>query len=289
MIANRRSFYVYQFFGRKVDLLFLSLKVFAKNRIIIDVHDLYDISAPESSSLKDKINKKIQGLNGIIVHSDRVSNQLADIPNIRRVISVPHFHYSSIGKGGKTSNEIGDMIDDQKTNVLFFGHIRKSKGIKEFISHANEIQDSRMKSNFHFIVAGNDTHDLYAQNTFSDSVSHSTLLRKVSDDELDQLFRSVQSIILPYKVISQSGILEMAIKYRVPVLCSDLEFFTTYLSEYQSFGEIFTLGDQGSFELGLKKIGADSNAFYDQKDLDKYLNDDRFDNFKNDFKQLLET
>lgn len=287
MIRNRNCFFVYEFFGRKLDLLFLPLRKLAKDRFILDIHDLYDISTADQT-LNTKIDRKIIQLKKVIIHSEKVAGQLKGLNYPGSMVQVPHFHYVELPQTTNTSEEIDRLFDEQRTNLLFFGHIRRSKGIKELTSLFNNIMSEELLNKVHLIIAGNDPDQLCEKFPLNASVSHAMLLRKISDEELDQLFTQADGVLLPYIEISQSGVLEMAIKYRKPLLCSNLVFFKDYLADYQSFGVLFNIKEQGSFEKSLQNMLNSISEFYLEKDVNKYQNDDSFDNFKKEFKTLLE-
>ena len=68
-------------------------------------------------------------------------------------------------------------------------------------------------------------------------------------------------MVLPYKVVSQSGPLKIAFNYNIPVIVSDQPGFTDEVEEGVN-GFIFKTGDVKSLELVLKKA-IDNHENYD--------------------------
>jgi hypothetical protein len=96
------------------------------------------------------------------------------------------------------------------------------------------------RSQFNFILAGNDPDQIIGRMLQSKGSGFITdlklLLRYITDYELSYLFSKVDYIFLPYKEISQSGVLEMAVNFRKPVITSSHSYFRDFLSRFPSFG-----------------------------------------------------
>jgi len=53
-----------------------------------------------------------------------------------------------------------------------------------------------------------------------------TYLRYIKNDEIANFYRQADLVVMPYKMISQSGVLLLSMSYRKPVLVSNLPSFT---------------------------------------------------------------
>ncbi len=82
----------------------------------------------------------------------------------------------------------------------------------------------------------------------------------VSDDELNQFILDSDIIVLPYREISQSGVLLLALYFEKPIICSDLPSFEETLAEFdkKSFVEA---GSPNSLSHLLEQIIAQSFDF----------------------------
>jgi glycosyltransferase involved in cell wall biosynthesis len=86
----------------------------------------------------------------------------------------------------------------------------------------------------------------------ADRVHH---LGYVSDSEVQTLFSAVDAVVLPYRRVSQSGTLNLALGYERPVLTTALEPFEELRAE---FGCPATYQDTNELERKLATLLSDS-------------------------------
>ena len=282
---HRRSCFVYLSFGNRIDRLFMLLARIGGKRFILDIHDLYDTSKESSNSCKRSVLKRVQRIKKVIIHSEKVQQQLDSFGYSGDVILVPHFRYNFESIPKEERNDVTDLFDRNKINLLFFGHIRKSKGIKELFKLINGIEDTKVQNAIHLVILGSDTNQCIDRFVLriSNKVSSNVLLRKVSDSEMQSAYLHADYVLLPYLSISQSGVLESAISYRKPVMVSDLPFFKKYLSQYPSFGVQFNIKDQQSFNNLIGNFVNGTKEYYLDEDLNKYMNNQVFEEFSYNF------
>ena len=289
ILITRRSYFIYQSFGNRIDRLFMLLVFLAEKRFILDIHDLYDTSKESSNSCKRLVVKRVQRFKKVIIHSDEVQKQLDSFGYLGDVMLVPHFRYNFELIPKEERNDVTVLFDRNKINLLFFGHIRESKGIKELFKLINGIEDLTVQDAINLVIVGSDTKhciDRFGLK-ITNKVSLKMLLRKVSDSEMQSAYSHADFVMLPYLSISQSGVLESAISYRKPVLTSDLPFFKNYLCEYPSFGVSFNVNDQQDFNHLINNFVEGSKEFYRDEDINNYMNNDIFEEFSNNFSTYL--
>ena len=287
LMFDRSSVYVYQYYGNSVDRSFIKLSKLAKGRFIIDIHDLYDISKTERK--KEDISKmKWSDIAACIVHSDIVLQDLKECNYVGKIISVPHFRYD-FTELEHTSETISRLFREERKNILFFGHIRESKGIVEMFDMLNGIATNEVLKHFHFVLIGSDTNNVIGSRNlvFDDKISSAMLLRKVDDDEMASAFQLADFVILPYKTISQSGVLEAALSFKTPVLVSNIPYFQNFLKEMPSAGEQFVLNDQKDFESILTGLMQNDKSFFNQSDLDRIHEKVIYEKFVNEFIRMI--
>jgi len=285
ILIYRKSYFIYQSFGNRIDRLFMLLARISGNRFILDIHDLYDTSKESSDCCKRSVINKLKRIKKVIIHSEKVQKQLDSFGYSGDVILVPHFRYNFESIPKEEQSDVTDLFDSRKINLLFFGHIRESKGIKELFNLINGITDTKVQNAINLVIVGSDTNqcidkfDLRIRN----KVSSNMLLRKVSDSEMQSAYSHADYVLLPYLSISQSGVLESAIFYRKPAVVSDLPFFKKYLSQYPSFGVQFNVNDQKSFNNLIDNFVDGNKEYYLDEDLKKYMNNQIFEEFSYNF------
>ena len=127
---------------------------------------------------------------------------------------------------------------------LMIGAIKKYKGIELAITAAKNLISSNVKD-FKLIIAGKPNYDidLFQANFKDKSLSnHIQLIPKfLSDSEMDELLMKADCMLMPYLDSHGSGVLSLAINYKMPVIASDLEFFKEILDLHYA-GEVFSRG-----------------------------------------------
>lgn len=112
-------------------------------------------------------------------------------------------------------------LDSDKTHFLFFGQIRKSKGLDILLEGFPTGTAAKL------IIAGKPWRDDFSdyqriidRRNLGDSIQ--LVIRYIEDDEKDFFYSAADYIVLPYKEIYQSGVLLMSMSYGKAVIASDL-------------------------------------------------------------------
>ena len=92
-----------------------------------------------------------------------------------------------------------------------------------------------------------------------------TILRYIDDNEIQAIFENSDLVILPYRMISQSGVLLLSMSYGLPVLTSNLPAFTEIITDNYTG---FTFETESPESLANKLI----EIHYNRKLLDRVTN-----------------
>jgi glycosyltransferase involved in cell wall biosynthesis len=154
------------------------------------------------------------------------------------------------------------MATSENLKILFFGQIKEVKGL-EILLKALKIAVAKNKKIL-LTIAGKPSKTNFKKYTelihelfLEDNVT--AVLRYIDDSEIEELYKNSDLIVLPYKMISQSGVLLLSMSYGLPVLTSDLPAFTEIISDNNT-GFIFE--SENSESLANKLI-----EIYDNRDL----------------------
>lgn len=118
--------------------------------------------------------------------------------------------------------QLQNVIDKNIPVILFFGQIKKVKGIDILLEAV-----AQCKKNFVVVIAGktrNESWEKYENIIRVLNIQKKILpvIRHISDEERDVLFAISAGVILPYRLIYQSGVLLMAMSFPMTVIASDL-------------------------------------------------------------------
>lgn len=169
-----------------------------------------------------KIYKKIYNtVDYIIVHTEKTKEELMDEFNLssEKIEVIPHGIMYESRKYKKVKAIEKRLLDSKKIKISFLGSISKYKGIDFLVDAWIKFENKYPNNNLTLIIAGKGkipkksdllkSNNVYIDNRFLDNKEFYTYL-KLSD-----------IILLPYKEISQSGVLFDALAERKLVIVTD--------------------------------------------------------------------
>lgn len=193
---------------------------------------------------------------GFIFHSaceERKANEY--FPNTPTLL-FPHPIYDHINFDLKTKQTIEPL------RLLFFGIVRKYKGLEDLISAIERIKSSRV----HLTVAGewwkgNDK--LHKRCEDLSKAGMLTLIdRFVTDHETKTLFENTHALILPYRKATNSGVLALAIRARKPAIVTRTGALPVSVIDGKT-GYIVPPGDQLALIEAIRKLSNKIKIGYD--------------------------
>jgi glycosyltransferase involved in cell wall biosynthesis len=155
----------------------------------------------------------------LVVHCEWAADALVatlDLPgSVRdRVDVVPHGHYIDSYPNDCSQSEARDSlgIDESATVFLFFGLIRRYKGVTDLVDafRAADIPDSRL------VLAGDPATDALErelrERTRSDERVH-TAFEFVPDEEIQTYMNAADAVVLPFRRVTTSGSAVLALSF----------------------------------------------------------------------------
>ena len=228
----------------------------------------------ESNSVFQKLFKSVyKGCNKVIIHSEHGKEMLDRVGYRGEMFEIPHFRYCEDSSYNIDSikEDVKSAFLDTKTNLLFFGNITYNKGIDILIDFYRKLSPN-IKDKLHLVIAGNSIDGKLEGIDIKQNEGISVINRHIADDEMKYLFLKSSFVLLPYRITYQSGVLEMAFNYRKPVIVSDIPYFKSVISEYNSFGRVMNF-NSNSAEVELSEIlQCDKALFFSAIELDHYYN-----------------
>ncbi|WP_312482566.1 glycosyltransferase family 4 protein [Sphingobacterium multivorum] len=116
---------------------------------------------------------------------------------------------------------------EDKVNFLFFGIIRENKGLDILIEAFNRV--SKKRNDFKVTIAGEAKQWNDYDKLIEDKRLYTLIIRKISNAEIPDLLAAAHYMLLPYRDVTQSGVLLTSYNYEVPVIASDFEGFREYV------------------------------------------------------------
>ena len=114
-----------------------------------------------------------------------------------------------------------------------------------------------------------------------------SLLRHIQDEEMNFLFDQSDLVLLPYREIYQSAVLQTAVHHRRFVIASEIPYFSEFFQEYPSFGICYGCSPESlAAELKRRLSGEYSSKrpSLDDDDIRRFEAVDVYDRFAQDLK-----
>ena len=235
------------------------------------------------------IKKFFLNINNFLVMSDDSEFKLKNLVGnnskiVKSFLPLKENLKSSISK--KDACEKLKIKNPPKLLLLFFGFIREYKGLDILINALKNLKNLDIK----LLIAGesyiktNKIKDLINNNNLSDMVIWHK--KYIPNDEINLYFSASDLVVLPYRKISQSGIIPMAYHFNKIVVCSNLPSLTDHVIEKQT-GYLFKDNNSDNLSAILSEIYHNHNFEQSKEYINEYKNKYSFDNFIKHFEELL--
>lgn len=128
-------------------------------------------------------------------------------------------------------------IPEDKTVFLFFGQIKKVKGVDILLKAILELKKER--EDFFVIIAGNvwkadfrECQEIIDDNNLTNILY--TDIRYIPDEEIKYFYSAADVCVLPYTDVYQSGVIQLAYGYKKAVVSSNLPAFTQFVHDEET-------------------------------------------------------
>lgn len=166
----------------------------------------------------------IKPVDAFILMSEKVLSDLCLFTRNKKAVLVPHPLYDNFGE--KISKEEAReklAIGNEQKIILFFGFIRRYKGLDILLEAINEIQNSKFKiQNLKLLVAGEFYEDRrsYDEQINRLGIKDHLILHTdfIPDDKVKNYFCAADVVIQPYRNATQSGVTPLAYHFEVPMI-----------------------------------------------------------------------
>jgi len=169
----------------------------------------------------------IKPVDGFIVMSENVQNDLKSFTTQKPFSLVPHPLYDNFGEAvPKAEARMRLDIDPNKQIVLFFGFIRKYKGVDLLLEAIRFHKQKNPDSQIQFLIAGEfyDDPKPYQAQIDEYGIADQLLLHThfIADSEVKYYFSAADAVIQPYRNATQSGVTPLAYHFEIPMIVTNV-------------------------------------------------------------------
>lgn len=206
-----------------------------KTRIVHTIHNVYPHGTSKADK-REKYRKRMmrmdKSIDHYIVHTESTAKEVEELFSIegKRITVVPH----GIFKPDYELQKNTPKSADGKKTIIFYGFNRRNKGADILIDAVCQLPDEYRKQ-VRALIAGR-TSDEYLKDLQSKVGEADVEFRPtfIPDNDLYEMIEKADYIALPYREISQSGVLLLALYFRKPLLISNLPSFRETLKGFTS-------------------------------------------------------
>ncbi|MBC8311042.1 MAG: glycosyltransferase [Candidatus Marinimicrobia bacterium] len=207
---------------------------------------LCDNIIPHESSFIDKwlTMRLFNQMDGFLVQSEGVRNELKNLlPN---ALVEKRFHpiYDNYGPSIEKNAARQKLGITAKHLILYFGIVREYKGVDVLIRAAQLLKEK--VEDFYILAVGESYGDAEKYNSLITELEVGDVFtwenRFIPDSEVSAYFSASDVMALPYHSASQSGIVQIAYNYNLPVVVTDVGGLPEYVEKGVS-GEIVKVND----------------------------------------------
>lgn len=213
--------------------------------IVLTVHDSTPFNGnPTSNAQRYGYRKALTSVDHLIVHTNRAKDSLvADGIPRANITVIPHGPLSLPARP-----QISPSAQrNTKWTFVLFGRLQDYKGLDTLIEALASIDQSR-RAQFRVIIAGEPFMDIDALKARAQQLGVQDnlewRLKRLTQQEMAELFEEADSFIFPYKRIDASGVYYTVKGYRKWIIASDLGAFSDEISD--DVGALFPADDKAA-------------------------------------------
>ena len=241
-----------------VNLLLVKLVV---GKVVLTIHDVTSFAYDNNSNLISKVIYKLTDM--ILTHNQFSKAEIVKIAPVLKnnIHIVPHGNYTPFIKIRKDQTKSRAKLDlpQDKTILLFFGMIKKVKGLEVLLKSMRKVVDKN--PDVVLLIAGKpweNDFSIYQKIIDENSLSENIILctKFIDYEDVEHYYCASDLVVLPYKKIYQSGVLMMTLSYERPALVSDLPPLIELITDNEN-GFLFESENREALSEKILKIISD--------------------------------
>lgn len=202
-----------------------------RTKVFLTVHNIYPHNIPEASKAgyRKRFLAVDRYIDGYLVHLNSSKDELISefgVEPSKVNVAYHGVYVPDVMKNNKL------RTDDGKKRIIMYGFQTKYKGADILVDALSLLPNDYLEK-LSVCIVGKTDPSLYAEYiNKAESFGVKWINRFVSDEELYDMIDNSDVILLPYREISQSGVLLLALSYKKCILTSDLPSFKETLEGY---------------------------------------------------------
>lgn len=232
-------------------------------KVVLTIHDVSSFVGDKESSTIIKWIYKFTDL--ILTHNEFSKIEILKLSSFYspKIKIVPHGNYIPFieVQKDKLVSRAKLSIPENKKVLLFFGMIKKVKGLEVLLKALTEVK--KKHPDILLVIAGKvweNDFTLYQEIINANNLQDFCLLHTkfISQEDVAHYYCASDLVVLPYKKIYQSGVLMMTLSYEKPALASNLPPLKEVINDNVN-GFLFESENPASLSEKINNILSDEN------------------------------
>ncbi len=208
-------------------------KMSPRTKVFLTVHNIYPHNILEESKAgyRKRFLAVDRYIDGFLVHLESSKNELISqfgVEPSKVNVAYHGVYVPDVMKKNKM------RTDDGKKRIIMYGFQTKYKGADILVDALSLLPNDYLEK-LSVCIVGKTDPSLYTEYiNKAESFGVEWINRFVSDEELYDMIDNSDVILLPYREISQSGVLLLALSYKKCIFTSDLPSFRETLDGYDA-------------------------------------------------------
>lgn len=271
----------YQFFRLKsIETFFYIFLKLLGVKLVYTAHEVLPVEKSNKEIYFDKLIYKFS--DALIVHSKRNMNDLSVNYKIalEKIYVTPHGSFDFYEGNSRINiesarKELG--IDNSKKVMLFFGAIKKYKGVDTLLTALRDYSGNDLV----LIIAGEieseeiETDLLARINEIPPNVRIIAKFEFIENSRIPVYFTASDLVILPYKKLTHSGVLHLAYSFSKPVIATKVGDFEENVENLKS-GLLVNPNDNIELLNAIKKMTSGELDLKSMGEYAKKLNEEKY-------------
>jgi glycosyltransferase involved in cell wall biosynthesis len=225
-----------------IALLYLLLLRLLRIPLVATAHV---VTPHERSRILDAAFRRIHQISPLtIAHSEFDRNRLVREFAVRadRIVVIPHGDYGFFVRDAESERPDRDTarrsfgLDGRHEVALFFGYIREYKGLDVLLEAWSSVREARPEARL--VVAGDPVRLAPARRqeleAWASGLGAVCRFDYIPFSDVARYFATADVLVMPYRHISQSGVLYLALSLGVPVVATDVGAIPEVLRDNES-------------------------------------------------------
>lgn len=266
-VLKLKNSIVYLEYFRDIYFVFLSFLFLKKRHTVIAVHDVEPHKKIKYRIFVKFLDKLVFNYFTNFHFFSKIQKKVFEKKYFKKNSFFAPLMLKNFGENKKT------YFNNENIEFLFFGTINYYKGLDYLLNSTTKLIENGV-TNFRLTIAGNGDFWNECEKLIVYKNFYNCQIRFIPNSEIPTLFSRTHYLVLPYRDVTQSGVLFTSYFYKTPLIAPNFQEFRTYVKNSIN-GYLYNKNEQDGLYDCLYKIITNNNNNYSKikKNLNLFISE----------------